>query len=318
MRGATSASLMSPRYLMAIRCGYDVINPSLDIYNLAFDGVSQDTEVPFFRLLLALERGLDPWWKLPNMFQASYFIHGTQNSSYADSLSGMARNGETDLICIQIRMSEEDHGEPPSRLHLFVSKKRLLQLVSTIFGELSEANLNPGMIQEDSVAMEIGSHQSGAASTSTTNEIGPIRDIRYNEWSDSGRFVRLIDGSNLHGMTRCGVFGSKFACIGNPYDLGLPSDIIFDNSDRQFVCMLEFNERLPSNGEGQDGLNSFDMSKQTSDVLEGIDAKVPGGLMYKIKWFENPTTAPCFDLLLGSDCVMVRLVSFLVVARRFT
>jgi hypothetical protein len=294
---------------MAIRCGYDVFNPSLDIYDLAFDGVFQDTEAPFFRLLLL---GPDPWWRLPNTFAASYFIHSTQNSSYADSLSGIARNGETDLICIQIRRSEEEHGEPPSQLYLFVSKKRLLHIVSTVFGELSEVNLNLGTVQEDSVAMETGSDHSSAASTSTTNERGPIRDISYNEWSDSGSHVRWIDGNNLHGMTRCGVFGSKFACIGNPYDLGLPMDTIFDNSDRQFVCMLEFNERLLSNGEGQDRPNT---PKPISDLLGGIDA---GGLTYKIKWFENPTTTPCFDLLLGSDCVMVRLVSFLVAAHRFT
>jgi hypothetical protein len=293
---------------MAVRCEYGVFNSSLDIYNLAFDGAPQDTQVTFFRLSLP-----ELCRRPPNTTDSSYFIHSTQNSSYADSLNGIARSGETDLICIQIRINTEDPAET-ARLYLFVSKKRLLQLVSTVFGQRSETNLNPDTTQEDSITMEIASDHSGAAASSATNERGPIRDISYNEWSDSGRFVRWIDGSNLHGMTRCGVFGSKFACIGNPYDLGLPPDTTFDNSDRQFVCMLEFNERLLSNREGQDGPNTFDMPQPDSDLLESIDADVHGGLTYKIKWFENPPPDPCFDLLLGSDCVMVRLVSFLVAA----
>jgi len=262
--------------------------------------------VPYVRLLLpGLSRPMS------NTFMTSNFIHSTQNSSYADSWAGIARNNEADVVCIQIRMTRNIHMGLPPRLCLFVSKRVLLEVASASFSHRFGGN-QPGFtpISPD---LDVSHAESFAEPTWDL----PIHSIPYLDWSASGKFVRWIDGSSLRGVTRCARLGSKFACIGDPYDLGLARKLPARGSHTPFVCIMEFNTRLFSDCEGQGEDRVIDSLAELSPLIRGIAADIRSGLPFKVAWFDHPSASKCVDLLLGNDHVLLRLVS-LPVLRRLT
>lgn len=310
--GASSVTLLSPRYLMTLRCGYTAPHPSLDIYDLADRrAITQiGTQVPFLRLSL-LE--LSDNRTLLNVFAVAYFIQGTHNSPHADAGSGMARNGDTDIICVQIRMSREHPADHSARIYFFVSKKRLLDLASDGFGQpWREQNNFKAISKRKSLAAmfknAISFRSPTIESATFTKEHRPILELAYADWTRSGRFVRWIDGSKLQGMTRCATHGSKFACIGNPHDLGLVGNKSIGGTDRGFVCILEFNEGLFWGAIKRHREGVITTFENASNLTNGLNADTRGGLTYKITWLKKPSAFLWLDLLLDSNYVVGRLM----------
>lgn len=314
--GASSATLLSPRYLMTIRCGYTAPDSSLDIYDLAASKIDiGNTKAPLLRLSLP---NLSEDRQLPNVFAFSYFIQGTHNTSHADALTGAARNGDTDVVCTQIWMSREDHPNDSARIYLFVSKRRLLKLASDAFKQpqrpqqpqqehrsVAPSSKRKAFLQMLKNATTFRSVESPPAKPTKTH----VRSISYMEWTDAGRFTRWLDGSKLQGMTRCATFGSKFACVGNPHELGLVGNKTIGGTDRGFVCILEFNERLFWSETKRHREGVVTVIEDVSSLESGLEVDVRGGLTYKIGWLKKPFALRWLDLLLDSDHVVGRLVS---------
>jgi len=298
---------------MVIRCGSRVTlpGPGLDIYDLhhpyhPYVETPKPAQTYAYPVLTLSLPYLSRHSK--HAFRRSAFIHGSNNVTCMDRPTNTVRTGEADVISILIRCTREQHVGELYQLVLFISKSRLLQLATD---KLSAFKLDSERQRKEKEkkpdAMLLNLNTPVGYDPTKVYKLQSI-EMKYDDWTERGRYVRWLDATKIRLVSKCAMYGSTFACTTNPEWIGV-SGYTSVGGAFEHVCLLEFKKRLFGQDEDQRGVvRTIDYSVNTP-LTSQLDADVRGGLPFRVSWFKKPSSREWADVLLDEGHLVARLLN---------
>lgn len=309
--GSTSASLLSSRYLMAVRCGSGVTlpGPTLDIYDLyhPYHPYREDVlpsgpyQIPVLMLRLPLLSLSSKY-----SYHSSYFVHGSNCSLDMDRGTGTSRSGETDIVAIVIRLSVwQIHDNTRNfRLLLIISRNRLIELARK---DLSTFN-SLALPWQPNVSIPSTLNLAARQAYDPRKVFDLITvEQSYNTWTEAGRYVRWLDGINIRHISKCATYGSRIACTVDPEHLGVQATQSQDGPAGH-VCILEFNERLFGKETSIHEKGIVRVIEESSGLVLQLDVEARHGMPFRVTWFKKPSAKTWYDVMMDKDHLVARLV----------
>jgi hypothetical protein len=213
------------------------------------------------------------------------------------------RTGEADVISILVRFTRDQDVSIRHRLVLFISKLRLLRLATD---KLSAFKLGSERQRKEN-EMLLNLNIPVGYDPARVYKLQSI-EMKYDDWTERGRYVRWLDATKVRLVSKCAMYGSTFICTTNPEYIGV-SEFTSVGGSFQYVCLLEFNERLFGQDENQRGVVRTIDDPVLTALTSQLDADVRGGLPFRVSWFKKPSSKEWADVMLDEGHIVARLVS---------